>query len=227
MMKNNILTEELEAELLKNSNNGNIIIPDGIQTIREFAFYHNRKIKSIIIPNSVTSIGNYAFIECNRLTSIEIPESVIEIGREAFYHCTNLKSIIIHNPDLIIEFGAFNDCGGRYSKKYNDKKELIAYKGFHRVYHLSIANALLCHGFIYEEGKTYRMTGEVGMCRRGFHACLTPFDCFNHYYGKLGTEVEYHKVYMNGTIKRDLMSSTVVASEITIGEKIDFSKVCI
>ena len=43
------------------------------------------KLKEIILPNSVTSIGQYAFSGCSGLTSITIPNSVTSIGEDAFY----------------------------------------------------------------------------------------------------------------------------------------------
>ena len=49
----------------------------------------------IVIPDSVTNIGQYAFSGCRSLTSITIPESVKEIGREAFAYCPNLKEVIM------------------------------------------------------------------------------------------------------------------------------------
>ena len=38
------------------------------------------EITNLIIPNSVTSIGDYAFVECFGLTSVIIPNSVTSIG---------------------------------------------------------------------------------------------------------------------------------------------------
>ena len=38
----------------------------------------------VVIPDGVTSIGDYAFNECKMLTSIKIPDSVTSIGKSAF-----------------------------------------------------------------------------------------------------------------------------------------------
>ena len=48
----------------------------------------------LIIPDGVTSIGNYAFYGYDRLTSVTIPDSVTSIGGDAFADCDNLSFII-------------------------------------------------------------------------------------------------------------------------------------
>ena len=59
-------------------------------------FYINDvEIKDLVIPNSVDSIHNYAFYECSSLTSITIPNSVTSIGDLAFYGCTKLGSVYV------------------------------------------------------------------------------------------------------------------------------------
>ena len=56
-------------------------------------FMNGKEIKDLVIPNSVTSIGDYAFNYCFGLTSIEIPNSVTSIGSSAFDGCSGLRSV--------------------------------------------------------------------------------------------------------------------------------------
>ena len=67
----------------------------------------NTEIKDLVIPNGVTSIGDCAFWGCSGLTSIEIPNSVTNIGTHAFDGCSGLTSITIPNSVTSIEARAF------------------------------------------------------------------------------------------------------------------------
>ena len=72
----------------------------------------NTEIVDLVIPDGVTSISNYAFSGCSSLTSITIPESVTSIGSSAFSKCTGLTSINIPESVTSIGFGAFSSCKG-------------------------------------------------------------------------------------------------------------------
>lgn len=84
-------------------------------TSNPLAYAHNlylngELIVDLVIPNSVTTIGDYAFHGCSGLTSVIIPNSVTEIGYSAFYGCSALTSMTIPNSVTSISNGAFYTC---------------------------------------------------------------------------------------------------------------------
>ena len=89
-----------------------IVIPEGVTEIKEYAFYGYSKLTSFEIPSSVTSIGSRAFSGCTELISIEIPNGVTSIGSFAFEDCSGLTSIEIPNSVTSIGDGAFFGCSG-------------------------------------------------------------------------------------------------------------------
>ena len=89
---------------------GTVVIPDGVTSIGNMAFYCCSGLASITIPNSVTSIHDHAFDGCSSLTGITIPESVTRIGNNAFYFCTSLTSVIISGGVKSIGDDAFSRC---------------------------------------------------------------------------------------------------------------------
>jgi len=72
-----------------------IIIPYGVRTIGDNAFWNCTSLTYVQIPNTVTKIGNYAFFGCRSLESIVIPASVIRIGDGAFANCLLLRTIYL------------------------------------------------------------------------------------------------------------------------------------
>ena len=47
----------------------------------------------LILPDGITEIHQYAFMGYSRLASVTIPDSVASIGYRAFYNCSSLTSI--------------------------------------------------------------------------------------------------------------------------------------
>ena len=92
-----------------------VIIPDTVTEIRDFAFCGFDCITSVTIADSVTRIGDYAFGYCTSLTSVTIPDSVTSIGDGAFLFCQNLTSITIPDGVTSISAGVFERCTGLVS----------------------------------------------------------------------------------------------------------------
>ena len=87
-----------------------LIIPDGVAKISDYAFYSCNSLTSITISDSVTSIGSSAFKVCTRLKSVIIGNGITSIDANAFYNCTSLTSVTI--PDSVTSIGdyAFEYC---------------------------------------------------------------------------------------------------------------------
>ena len=61
------------------------------------------------IPNGVTTIRDYAFDKCTNLTEVTIPSSVATIGKGAFANCTNLATINGHSGVKSVGLYAFHE----------------------------------------------------------------------------------------------------------------------
>ena len=100
----------------------NLVIPNGITKIENYAFCNCKSFKSITIPNSVTSIGNSAFFGCSEPTSITVDKgnkyfdsrnncnAIIETKSNTLI--SGCKNTIIPNSVTSIGGGAFYGCSG-------------------------------------------------------------------------------------------------------------------
>ena len=97
-----------------------LVIPDSVTSIGDYAFYNCTGLTSITIPDSVTSIGNSAFSGCSGLTSITIPDSVTSIGERAFYGCNGLENVYISDVTawLDISFDGYSAYPNYYGQLY-------------------------------------------------------------------------------------------------------------
>ena len=87
-----------------------LVIPNSVTSIGNYAFGGCSRLNSVTIPNTVTSIGSLAFWGCSRLTSVTIGNSVTSIGSSAFKGCSVLTSVTIPNSVTSIDESAFSDC---------------------------------------------------------------------------------------------------------------------
>ena len=88
-----------------------LVIPNGVPCIHNYAFYNCDCLTSVLIyNNATTSIGGDAFMNCDGLTSVVIGNGVTSIGGGAFMDCSSLTSVDMGNGVTSIGGGAFQDC---------------------------------------------------------------------------------------------------------------------
>ena len=73
-------------------------------------FLNGEEIKDLVIPESVTEISEYAFVRCLGLTSVTISDNVTAIKALAFYNCEGITSVRIGNGVTTIGNKAFEEC---------------------------------------------------------------------------------------------------------------------
>ena len=132
----NIMLDSRTLYIGGNKVAGNLIIPDSVTSIGDYAFYGCTGLASITIPNSVTSIGDFAFYNCSGLTSITISDSVTSISAYAFSGCIGLTSVTI--PDSVTSIGnsAFSGCKGLTSVTIGESVTSIGNYAFSGCYRL-------------------------------------------------------------------------------------------
>ena len=85
------------------------------------------------------------------------------------------------------------------------KKVIKSYKAFDK--------NMQCRGFKYEVGKEYEIDGEIKCCDRGFHACKSPMEVWDHY-DMLNSR--FAEVEQSGKIDEEGNSTKVCSSHIKI-----------
>lgn len=117
-------TIENGALVKYNGPGGDVVIPDGVTTIKAQAFRECSTLKSVIVPETVTKIEGLAFI-LSSIESITLPASLTSMEApsgwaNSFQYCYNLKEINLNadNPVFAVKDGVL------FSK---DMKKLVLY----------------------------------------------------------------------------------------------------
>jgi hypothetical protein len=96
------------------------IIPNGVKSIGNWAFFGCDSLVAVTIGNSVTSIEDIAFFDCRSLTAVTIGDSVQSIGNWPFSDCFGLTDILVENGN--VSYSA--ESGVLFNK---DKTTLVCY----------------------------------------------------------------------------------------------------
>ena len=72
---------------------------------------YGEELTNLVVPEGVTSIGDQAFYYCTGLTSITLPSNVTSIGSSAFYNCSGLTSVTINQYVFENVTSSSSSCG--------------------------------------------------------------------------------------------------------------------
>ncbi|WP_072228520.1 leucine-rich repeat domain-containing protein, partial [Campylobacter coli] len=118
---------------------------EGLEVIENYAFYKCESLEEIILPDSLKSIGEYAFEKCSSLKNLNFNEGLEVIGENAFYKCKSLE--VISLPDSLKEIRryAFEDCSSLKNLNFNEGLEVIenyAFSGCKSLEEISFPDSL-------------------------------------------------------------------------------------
>lgn len=85
-------------------------IPDGVESIEEYAFHNNQKIENLVMPDSVTTINEHAFHGMKSLKKFNISKAITKIPIYAFADCDSLEWVAVQDHIREINYRAFYDC---------------------------------------------------------------------------------------------------------------------
>ena len=74
-----------------------LVIPEEVDTIKDFTFSWSLSLKSVTIPEGVTVVGEGAFGECLFVRDVYLPTSLKEVGAAAF---CGMDELSVHVKDL-------------------------------------------------------------------------------------------------------------------------------
>lgn len=87
-----------------------IVIPDGIKRIENWAFAKCYGAKKIILGEGLEFIGDHAFLKCRSVQEAFIPGSCKTVDVSAFYQCTGINQLTIENGVEALAKGVFEEC---------------------------------------------------------------------------------------------------------------------
>ena len=146
-----------------------VIVPDEVTSIGDYAFSNCSALTSITLPGGVSRIGNYAFEQCSSLTRIQLPSGLASIGNRAFSYCSSLTSLEL--PSGLTEIGglAFYDCDSLTNLAVAEGN--ATYRSFNGCLYSASGEELICcpagkKEITLLEGVTSIGDGAFSNCRR-------------------------------------------------------------
>ena len=119
----------INAGVLQNTSITSIVIPQGVTTIGQNAFYGCENLATVTFPSTLTRIEGGAF-SYTALTSLNLPDGVTHIGHSAFRECNVLETVTMTDSVTTMDDNAFDHCDILRSVTLSDQIETIGLQTF-------------------------------------------------------------------------------------------------
>ena len=98
--------------MITRPDNANIVVPEGVEKIGDYAFDQWRALREVSLPNTLTNISASAFAHCDYLTfkGNVLPESVNILGDSCFSGCSRLVLNKFPSRVTVIPNYCFYNC---------------------------------------------------------------------------------------------------------------------
>lgn len=89
---------------------GDVVIPEGVETIDAASLQGCETITSVILPKSLKIIGSNTFQDCTALEKVTIQSEIRKMGFDVFKNCSSLKSAVFSDGVKTICKSFFDGC---------------------------------------------------------------------------------------------------------------------
>ena len=106
-----------------------IVLPDTIEYIGDYAFWRHTKARVTHIPNKINTIGSYSYLARNR-KKIVLPATATEIAKDAFAESETLEKITFPKKVTTIPSGVLSYCKSLKKVTFKGKIKKIGTMAF-------------------------------------------------------------------------------------------------
>lgn len=89
------VTGVTEGAFMNNTQLTKVVLPVGIKTIGQMAYFGCTALEEANVPEGVGDIPGYCFQNCRALRTVDMPQHLNSIGADAFKSCTKIESMRI------------------------------------------------------------------------------------------------------------------------------------
>lgn len=112
-------------------NETDIILPEGIERVKENVFWHYDKLESITFPKTIKALDGYTLIGLKNLNRVAFKECRVEKIPDSFFFNTGITEVVLPSNIKVIGESSFSCCDKLERITLPDSVEKIERFAFH------------------------------------------------------------------------------------------------